>query len=74
MKLLRLKDACCGMQNGHVYEAEVDGYYGRVYLTQNNTNGPLGWTEWHWIPGFFSLVPDTMGTSSDSSPNPAADL
>lgn len=42
MKVKRLKDACCGMENGKTYEAEVNGSYIRVQLE----NGE--WTSEHW--------------------------
>lgn len=70
MRLVRLKDACCGMHNGHVYEGEIEGYYARVYLPPNPYGFAEGWTDWHWMPEFFQTVQDTADFGLGVGPFP----
>jgi len=53
MKLKRLCHACCGMEDGKIYNGEYDGVcYARVLLPDGN------WTSGHAARGFFAQVHD----------------
>lgn len=51
-KVKRLHSACCGMENGKVYEAYFPcGYsYAKVLLPDGS------WTEGHHVPKFFEIL------------------
>ncbi len=48
-KVKRLKDPCCGMETGVIYDAIIGYNYCQV-LT------PIGWTCTHWMPSYFEIV------------------
>ncbi len=51
VQVKRLKDGCCGMEVGQIYEAEfVCGHYFRVHLADGT------WTSPHWGGDFFEVV------------------
>lgn len=54
MKLKRIKHACCGMEDGRIYEAQGDNTYASVLLP----NGE--WTASHWVPGFFEVIEENQ--------------
>lgn len=61
MKLVRISPGCCGMIEGHIYDAEVDGSYARIYLDEHSSD-PFDTETFrylsspHWMPGFFRVV------------------
>lgn len=58
-KVVRIKPGCCGMKEGHVYDAEVEGSYVRVWQYVERYRDEDDFKELstpHWIPGFFEVV------------------
>lgn len=56
IKVRRLRDACCGMENGRVYTARTRPFWAQCegYIQVLLPDGT--WTSDHWAPGFFEVV------------------
>ncbi len=50
----RIKDACCGMENGKFYEAVTNSIDYPSYVRVKLPDGT--WTTEHWADGFFELI------------------
>ena len=54
IRVRRIKDACCGMEDGKTYEAITSCREHPNYVRVKLPDGT--WTDSHWTPGYFEVL------------------